>query len=763
MTRRPDPGRFARRIPILPARRAPNRPAPTRPAPAGRPGYAVAALAVLTCLGLGIGVLAVGPRDGDQDDRQPSVAIEETHPGLGSDTPRSPGAPGYDPRQANLVTAEDQRVFDIVGQVLPGTPPRELTSPGAPPTLVLPSRTAPYTLATLVSAGAVVHQPGALLVVKNVLVAPGAQLDITVPGGRLRLSSGPTGFTSLIGFKATLDLAGDGHAPLTVTSWNPATNSPDTDETDGRAYLRSIGGRMDLDHVALADLGFWSGRTGGLAWTGSASAPASGTATEITATGNHYGMFLSRSNGVLVNGALISRSAMDGVSVHTSAQGTQLWRVDSTDSGRNGIDVSAGATDTTMRQVSTTGSARNGIYLDGTPPAFGPNAGGGTTEASTGFAVDGSTSRGNSEHGILVIGADDVRLTNNTVAANRDGVIIRGVTKGVVLRANHISSPGGFAVAVRGGARDAVVDQNSISDALTAVQVNDSVAEVTHNEIAGVVLHGVSLIGHSGGSSVKDNRVDGRGPSAVDTNRLVTGAVITKSGNDESNWTTDRDNVQFVSGFVRNHPLVLLWFLTLMFPLAARVIYRRRDQRVLGRHPYAGRPGQADIPPAAVRPAAVRPAAVPLAAVPPGTLRPDTLRPAAAPPAAVPPAGTPRAGTPPVDAPHPAVAPEDAEPIRLVPAAGAGTSGGGWPGPVRAAESATTPSPGSRPTPRQRPAHAASSSTPPPARASGRAPAHARWYCPVCADESCNASSRCPTPGRRDPGPGTRVTVVSPR
>jgi parallel beta-helix repeat protein len=672
----------------------------------GRLGYAFAALSILTSLTLGVATLRVDlhPDPDPAATPQPSVAIEETDPGIGSDTPKTPNAPGYDPKQANLVAAEDRRVFNIVGQVLPGTPPHELTSPNAPPTLVLPSRTTPYTLANLVSAGAVLTQPGGLLVVRNVLVAPGARLQITAPNGQLRLSSTPTGFTSLVAFKATIDLSGADHAPLTVTSWNPVDNAPDTDETDGRAYLRVIGGRMDLNDVNTVDLGFWSGRTGGVAWTGSASAPSDGTATNVNFSGNHYGVFLSRSTGVLINGAQVSKSTMDGVSVHTGAQGTQLWRVTTNDCGRNGVAVSAGAQDTSLRAVTATGSARNGIYLDGTPPAFGPNASGSTTQASSGFIVDGSTARGNSEHGILITSADNVVLTNNTVAANRDGVIVRGVARGVVLRANHISSPGGFAVAIRAGAKDAVVDQNVISNALTAVQVNDSVAVVTGNEIDGMTLHAVSLIGRSSGSSVKDNRLDGRGPSAIDTNRLAFGGVITESGNDDANWTVDHDDVQFVSNFVRKHPLILLWFLTLMFPLAARVLYRRRNNRALGTHPYG--------------PALLGSATGPVAA-------PITPRPGApAPPC-------PRRPRPtiisPTDPAHPAH-PSYTGPRSAVP-------------PPR--PSAERP----QPTPRHAPA--GQPSTPPPGAA------HPRPAGPPTPDES--------TPTQHpEPDGGTRITVVSP-
>ncbi|MEB0284855.1 hypothetical protein QN347_20550, partial [Sphingomonas sp. 10B4] len=44
--------------------------------------------------------------------------------------------------------------------------------------------------------------------------------------------------------------------------------APDTITSDGRAYIRAIGGHTDLTHAHIANLGFWGGNTGGLAFTG---------------------------------------------------------------------------------------------------------------------------------------------------------------------------------------------------------------------------------------------------------------------------------------------------------------------------------------------------------------------------------------------------------------------------------------------------------------------------------------------------------------
>jgi parallel beta-helix repeat protein len=566
--------------------------------------YSFAALGVLVSLVLGIATLALGPSPVEADAQQPSVSIEEAA-AASSKVHQPPSVSEYDSRQANLVTSEDARIASVLGGFMPNSPPREVTTPGALPTLVLPGRAAPYDLSTLIGAGAVVTQPdGGLLLVHNVLAAPGAAVNLSLPGGALRMSSGPGGITSLVAFKGSLTVGGGPGNPLRVTSWDPTKNAPDTDPEDGRAYIREFAGRMDLHDMSTTDLGFWSGRTGGVAWTGSAAAAATGSARNVVFTGNHYGLFSSKTKDLLINGAQVKNSEMDGIAVHRQSDGTQLWQVTSSNNARNGIAVTQGAQNVSLRAVTATSNARNGIYLDGSPLATGPNAGGSATTASSGFTVAASTSRGNSEHGILVNTANNTELINNMVSSNRDGIVVRGVTHGVALRENHISAPGGFAVAIRDGSTDAVVDKNVISDAVTGVQVDNAVAKVSGNEIDDVGMHGVSIIGNGSGSAITDNRLSGRGPSAVDLNRLSFDNVVDVSGNDVKNWVVDRDDAQYLANFVRKHPLILLWFLTLFFPLAARLYFKRRaNLRIIGGHPYdeSAVALTAPVPPVAVR------------------------------------------------------------------------------------------------------------------------------------------------------------------
>jgi nitrous oxidase accessory protein NosD len=514
-------------------------------------------------------VPAPAPADGAAS---PSPADGDPSPAAGVTSPADGAA------QADLVEGEDERLFAAVARIEPGTAPSEVPSaPGRPGTVVLPARVAPYDLPALVGVGAVVAQPdGGYLVQRNVLVGPGAQLRISAPGTTLRMLSAPEGFTSLVGFRATVALEGADGRPLTLTSWDPARGAADTEPRDGRAYLRAIGGRLDLAQVRATDLGFWSGRTGGVAWTGSATEVSTGSARDCAFVGNHYGVFTTRSTGLLINGGEVRGSAMDGIAVHKESEGTQVWRVTTTRNAGNGIAVSKGARQVSVREVTATGNLRNGVYLDGSPQAGGPNASGASAAAGGGFVVDGSTVSGNAEHGILVARARGAELTRNTVSANRDGVVVRGTADQVTLRENRISSPGGFGVAVRDGARGAVIARNTITDAVTAVQVDDAVASVSGNEIDRVAAHAVSVKGASDGSEVLENRLAGRGPSAVDLARLATGAGVTVAGNDVRGFDVDRDDVRYLAAFVGNHPLILVWVLILLLPLATRVYLARR-------------------------------------------------------------------------------------------------------------------------------------------------------------------------------------------
>lgn len=491
--------------------------------------------------------------------------------------------------QSRLVAEEDDRVYAIVSDPPRGTPaPYEVPAiaPGTVPTMVLTPRITPYDLPALVRLGAAEQlAPNTWQLTRSVLVARDAVLRIDAPGTTLRMISGPDGFTSIIAFKGGLVLSGEAGAPLTVTSWDPVAGGTDTLVADGRAYLRDAGGRMDLENVVATGLGFWSGRTGGVAWTGSAGSAAGGSAVGTTVTASHYGLFAGRATGLEITGGAVQDNAVDGLLVHRESTGVTVRDLTASGNARHGIAVSAGTEGVALTGVTTTGNAGNGIRLDGAPLADGATASGASTAPGRDALVERATVTDNGGPGVLADGLVGLRVLDSTFTGNPDGIVVRGTAVAPRLAGNTIMADE-FGIAVRDGVTGAEVAGNTIGSSVIAVQVADAVADVAGNTVDGASRYGVSLVGAVGGSAVGENRLAGRGPGAVDVNRVALGSNVALLENDESGWTVDRDDFAYWRAYLADHPLLLLWLLILLVPVVAQVRSRRRARTGL-RHPYA--------------------------------------------------------------------------------------------------------------------------------------------------------------------------------
>jgi hypothetical protein len=233
----------------------------TRPLiPAARRAAALAALLSLAgALMLGLPAAAgAAPAGSAKDDGQTTQADSEN--------------------EAALVAAEDHRLDQVRAVVavaaLKGkrwTQPYRLDT-GSGYTLVLTQRRQPYGVSDLIRLAPqtfVRRHDGSYLLTENIYVDAGAKLDLSSPGGlHLLLASDNKGFVSIISFGGRLTLSGTPQAPMRIGSWDTRKDEPDTDVRDGRAYVRAVGGQFTMSYARVNDLGFWSGRTGGISLTG---------------------------------------------------------------------------------------------------------------------------------------------------------------------------------------------------------------------------------------------------------------------------------------------------------------------------------------------------------------------------------------------------------------------------------------------------------------------------------------------------------------
>ncbi|MDT0277360.1 right-handed parallel beta-helix repeat-containing protein [Blastococcus goldschmidtiae] len=488
-----------------------------------------------------------------------------------------------DRQQRALLISEDERLLRLVAGLRPGSAPYVQAVEGTE-TLVLTPRGLDYGLADLVAEGAAEVLPdGAVLLTRHVLVAPGARLGIVAPGGDLRLRSDATGITSLVAWKADLELAGDDGDALTVTSWDARSARPDDDVTDGRAYIRTVSGDLETSHVDVAGLGFWAGRTGGVALTGGSSGPATGTITDSSFEEGHYGVFVSETDGLEVTGSRFARNAIDGLTLHRRTVDTTVIDSTATGNDRNGVSADQGSEEVTLTGIRAARNAEYGVYFSGRPLSDGPSAGGASLRAYGNLAITGGQLTDNGKGGVRVVGANDVAIVGTEVADNRDGIVLVDTAAPTTVAGTTVTGDHRFGISATGGA--ATISDNRVTEGETAIRIRAASAAVTGNTVEEASNHGISVVGAAVATSVVDNTVAGRGPSGLDLHRLAPGVVIEQSGNDLEQWVRDRDNWVYWSTFVPNHPMLVLWVVILGAPLALG-LRARRNRLAVGSAPY---------------------------------------------------------------------------------------------------------------------------------------------------------------------------------
>lgn len=539
--------------------------------------------------------------------------------------------PGNPDQEARLVQAEEERLVYVRTvssaarwrvEDLDG-PYRLSTSPTF--TLVLPARAQPYTMVDLLSLApeTLVRQPdGAYLLSENIVVLGGATLNLeSAEGLTLRMQSRAESFVSIVTFGGSLKIAGSPEHPFAIQSWDSDTGTVDALTSDGRAYLRVIGGTAAVQNASLSSLGFWSGDTGGLALTGTQpvsgfqaaenaeEAPAVGGARllpsgelsnggepvapeqgyvsaaidNVTVTGNAFGIFVSDGKGVTVRDTHISGSLVNGLVFHRFVTDSVVSTTVSSDNAIDGFAVNRSSQNVVFDGITSERNGRDGVSLDGQPLALGPNARGTTVDLYGDNRITNSTLRDNERYGVEISGGRNVEVTKSRIMGNEAGVVVNHGTAGVAISDNVLTDQQKHAISIRDTVSNAEVRWNAITGGDTGINVRNAGALVQSNRIAEVSNHGVSLVGKVPEVTVAGNAIGGFGAIAV-WNEKAVGGVVTL--NDFSDW---RPATTF-EGVVRTifQPLTIVWLL-LGLLLIGTALTRRGPQFGVFRNPYAER------------------------------------------------------------------------------------------------------------------------------------------------------------------------------
>jgi hypothetical protein len=515
-----------------------------------------------------------------------------------------PVAPGRQPAsppkvsattQAAAVTAEDTRIRILLHDSATIYQPQVVPVQGSSPTLVLTGSytlmgyiqvltgSITYTYADLVRYGALLPLPNhAALLVDSVFVAADAHLDLGSPNLRtLYLSRSSGGFASIVAWGGSLAFKGTAQHPLTIMGWNRAAKSPAADAGGGRPYIREVGGRMDVANVRASALGFWSGRTGGVAWTGATGLPSTGGATSSTFMHDTYGAFVSRGLRVRFQGDLFESNELDGLHIHRNTVGTSVTASSAIRNGTNGFYVGRATDGTVLKEDLSQHNRGDGVLVDGRPLVTGASASGSSVAPDSGTYIENSTSVGNFRTGIVLEGGTGTVLQSNEVCAQNTGIAIRTGASGTVVTGNDIRCGPRVALAVGPNAPDTMVSGNSLVAARIGMLVrNSGHLEADNNRITEAKVFGITARGPTSHVIGQYNLITGSGFRSVDAS---TGAGLPVLPH-----TRDAGWVHHLKinlwAYLRFHPLALLW-LSILFLVIFGEFWSRI--RRLPEHAYA--------------------------------------------------------------------------------------------------------------------------------------------------------------------------------
>ncbi len=536
----------------------------------------------------------------------PSVKLPPVARPIDPSQPAASPPAGSPVREAALVSSEDARIRVLLHASARIFQPEVLPVRGSLPTLVLPAGPHPYTAANLAQYGALVMlKHHAALLIDNVFVSANATLELA--SSRLHvlyMDSTTSGFTSIVSWGGKLVFGGTRAKPMTIVGWDRIAKKPADDRGFGRSYIREVGGKMTLTDVRVSSLGFWSGRTGGVAWTGVNGQPSTGGATSSTFTSQTYGAFVDRGQNLRFDSDLFEFNELDGLHIHRYSIGTTVTASSASRNGGNGFLVGRATQRTLLRADVAENNEDNGFVIDGRPLVSGASASGSAESPGSGAKITGSAALRNQRTGILVEGGNGTVLTSDEVCTHDTGIAARLGARNVVVTGNDVRCSPRSGLSVGPNAPGATLSGNTVSDARIAVLIrNSGRIEVDNNVLTRATVFGITARGTSSVVTGAGNVISGSGFRAVDAR--ADARTPNLAGTNDSGWQ-HHAHITVIS-YLAFHPLAALWLSIVALVLLCYLWSRRKR---LPSHPYPHsthwRPELAQIgaqPPAQSRPA----------------------------------------------------------------------------------------------------------------------------------------------------------------
>jgi hypothetical protein len=431
-----------------------------------------------------------------------------------------------------------------------------------------------YTLADLVARGAVRQDDATTFtLLAEVIVRGGSELAIDAPGATIRMASGSDGYASLIGWNGSLRLSGAEGAPATFVAWDEQVGAIDTNVDDGRSFIRVRDGSLTATNARFDSLGYWSGRTGGLAATATTLGLTAVALTNTEHVNMHYGLFLQAVSSGAVTNATISAPAMSGIELTGGTRNVAIDGATVEGAMGTGLLVERASGNIAVTNSRFAGALEWGVDLDGRPLAAGPSASGATTTRSSTVSITDTALEGNLFGGLRSRQMDALTVTRLTADSRPTAVRIDGPSIGLAVDDSDLASSEERGLLIDEGVAQAKVVNSTVSGKRIALEVVDSAVEVSRNALAVDAGHAVE-VSSDARADIFDNVFVGAGQNSIS---VLGGARIAERDNDTAQWTPQIAAVVWLN----EHPMMWMWAFVLVLPfLGLPLLARRRRKHV---------------------------------------------------------------------------------------------------------------------------------------------------------------------------------------
>lgn len=448
--------------------------------------------------------------------------------------------------------------------------------------LLLGARDTPYRLNELVGLFPEVFttlNDSSLLITLPVVVTPGATLEVsstTTPV--VRFASGGPAYATLVAVDATVTVAGSPQAPVTLTSYDPATTQADQDISDGRPYVVAFGGSMQFDHVISSSLGFLLGETSGVAWMPRQDRRPTGGARQSIFTRNYFGAYASGADGLVIAGSSFTENIVYGFDPHSGTNDTLVEDSIAERNGRHGFIFSADCHRNVIRNSQSNLNGGAGFVIDdGNDDAADP------LRPSDNNTLDGVSATGNQATGIVIEGGSGNTVTGANLDGNANGVWVKNGASQTTITATSITNSSDVGIRLEAGTAATTVRDSTLSQAALGVRIDGAEGTALNSvSIDNSAVAAVSLAGDPVNTTFTDVTITGTGRAAVisPNTSSAESVAVDVTGVDLSGWSTGETMAasgRSYTAWLKSLPWILIVAVPAMLWVPFRWRWRRKQ------------------------------------------------------------------------------------------------------------------------------------------------------------------------------------------